>query len=70
MNNEEVAQLYRIVPIGTMVIIVDGVYGSFGKGFRNLKSGMYGSDVMEIQNKLKKLGFFNRKSKWKMWNRN
>ena len=59
MNNAEVAELYKIIPIGTKVTIVDGVYGPFGKGFRNLKSGMYGSDVMEIQKKLKSLGFFN-----------
>lgn len=59
MSNNDVAELYKIVPIGTKVIIVDGVYGAFGKGFRNLKSGMYGSDVMEIQKKLKELGFFN-----------
>ena len=64
MNNSEVAELYKIVPIGTKVTIIDGVYGAFGKGLRNLKSGMYGSDVLEIQKKLKKLGFFNRKSKW------
>ena len=62
MNNSEVAELYKIVPIGTKVTIVDGVYGAFGKGLRNLKSGMYGSDVLEIQKKLKELGFFNRKS--------
>ncbi len=59
MNNDEVAELYKIIPIGTKVTIVDGIYGAFGKGFRNLKSGMYGSDVMEIQKKLKELGFFN-----------
>ena len=70
MNNEEVAELYKIIPIGTRVIIVDGVYGSFGKGLRNLKSGMYGSDVMEIQKKLKELGFFKRKYKWKIWRTN
>ncbi len=70
MNNEEVAELYKIVPIGTKVTIIDGTYGPFGKGLRNLKSGMYGSDVMEIQKKLKELGFFNRKSEWKIWNRN
>ena len=58
MENSEVAELYRIIPIGTKVTIVDGPYGAFGKGFRNLKSGMYGSDVLEIQKKLKKLGFF------------
>lgn len=58
MQNNEVAELYKIIPIGTKVTIVDGPYGAFGKGFRNLKSGMYGSDVLEIQKKLKKLGFF------------
>ena len=69
MNNSEVAELYKIVAIGTKVTIIDGVYGTFGKGLRNLKSGMYGSDVMEIQKRLKELGFFNRKSKWKIRNR-
>ena len=59
MENSEVAELYKIIPIGTKVTIVDGPYGAFGKGFRDLKSGMYGSDVMAIQKKLKKLGFFN-----------
>ena len=58
MKNEEVAELYKTVSIGTKVTIVDGVYGAFGKGLRNLKSGMYGSDVMQIQKKLKELGFF------------
>lgn len=58
MKNEEVAELYTIVPVGTKVTIVDGIYGEFGKGFRNLKSGMYGADVKRIQEKLKELGFF------------
>lgn len=58
MDNNEVAELYKIIPIGTKVTIVDGPYGAFGKGFRYLKSGMYGSDVLEIQKKLKELGFF------------
>lgn len=35
------------------------MYGSFGNGFRNLKSGMYGADVLEIQKRLKELGYFN-----------
>ena len=61
-SNDEVAELYKTVPIGTKVTIVDGVYRNFGKGFRDLKSGMYGADVMEIQKKLKELGFFVRKS--------
>lgn len=58
MNNDEVAELYKILPIGTKVIIRDGPYGAFGRGFRNLKSGMYGSDVLEIQKKLAKEGYF------------
>ena len=58
MNNSEVAELYSIVPYGTTVTIVNGDYREFGTGFRNLKSGMYGSDVMRIQKKLKELGFF------------
>lgn len=57
MDNNEVAELYKIIPIGTKVTIVDGPYGNFGKGFRYLKSGMYGSDVLEIQKKLEELGF-------------
>ena len=58
MDNNDVAELYKIIPIGTRVTIVDGVYGACGRGFRDLKSGMYGADVMEIQKKLKELGFF------------
>ena len=58
MNNNEVAELYKYIPIGTKVTIVDGVYKEFGKGYRDLKSGMYGSDVKKIQEKLKELGFF------------
>ena len=64
MENNDVAELYKTVPIGTKVVIVDGIYGAFGKGFRNLKSGMYGSDVMEIQKRLKELGYFTRNTKW------
>ncbi len=57
MDNNDVAELYSIIPIGTKVTIVDGPYGAFGKGLRYLKPGMYGSDVFEIQKKLKELGF-------------
>ena len=65
MDNNDVAELYKIIPIGTRVTIVDGVYGAFGRGFRDLKSGMYGADVMEIQKKLKELGFFSGNSNGK-----
>lgn len=58
MNNKEVAELYSFIPIGTKVTVVDGAYREFGRGFRDLKSGMYGSDVKVIQEKLREEGFF------------
>lgn len=58
MNNWDVAELYKYIPHGTKVTIVDGVYGVFGRGFRNIKPGMYGADVMEIQKRLRELGYF------------
>lgn len=56
--NRDAAELYKYIPHGTKVVIINGCYGPFGQGFRILKSGMYGSDVMEIQKRLKELGFF------------
>lgn len=58
MDNKDVAELYNLISIGTKVVITDGEYGAFAGGFRYLKSGMYGSDVYEIQKLLKKEGFF------------
>lgn len=70
MNNDEVAELYGIVPVGTKVVIVNGVYREFGTGFRDLKSGMYGSDVMKIQKKFREMGFFTGIPNRKIWPRN
>ena len=70
MNNKDVAELYGIVPVGTKVVIVNGSYGDFGTGFRDLKSGMYGSDVMQIQKKLSELGFFTGTPNRQIWWRN
>lgn len=58
MFSDDVKELYDIVPYGTKVIIVNGPYGDFGVGFRNLEPGMYGSDVMRIQVKLKEEGMY------------
>ncbi len=58
MYNKDVAELYKIVPHGTPVIIADGPYGDFGNGFRHLKPGMFGADVMRIQKRLAELGYF------------
>lgn len=68
MNNDDVSELYKTISYGTKVVIVDGPYGNFGKGLRVLKSGMYGSDVMEIQKKLKELGLFYGSINRKIWN--
>ena len=59
MKNEEVAELYRIIPHGTPVIIVNGSFGAFGQGFAPIFSGDRGADVYAIQERLKELGFFN-----------
>lgn len=58
MYNNDAAELYSLVPHGTKVIIEDGVFREFGKGFRYLKPGSYGSDVLAIQKRLADLGFF------------
>lgn len=60
MYNKDVAELYNFVSVGTVVTITDGPYGIFGKGFRTLKHGSYGSDVLEVQKKLKEMGYYNK----------
>ncbi len=59
MLNKDVSELYKFIPYGTFVIITDGPYKEFGKGFRYIKPGMYGSDVLAIQKRLKELKYFN-----------
>lgn len=59
MFNKDVAELYKFIPYGTKVIITDGPYGEFGKGFRYINPGMYGSDILAIQKRLKELKYFN-----------
>lgn len=58
MFNKDVRELYSIVPLGTPVVIVNGPYGPFGRGFKEIDSGDRGADVMAIQLRLKELGFF------------
>ena len=54
MKNSDAEELYDLVPYGTPVLIVDGSYGPFGKGFRSIGPGTYGLDIQVIQ---KRLGF-------------
>lgn len=58
MFNKDVIELYNIVPIGTPVLIKNGRFGVFGTGFRDLKPGDRGADVLAVQRKLKELDYF------------
>ncbi|URZ00048.1 hypothetical protein CLROS_026450 [Clostridium felsineum] len=59
MRNSDVAELYKIIPVGTKVIVQGGPYGNFGSYLRNIRPGMRGSDVYEIQKILKEKGYYN-----------
>lgn len=58
MYNKDVKELYNIVPAGTPVIIVNGCFGAFGTGFKTIKPGDRGADVLAVQLRLKDLGYF------------
>lgn len=58
MSDEDIREVYDTVERGTPVLIVSGVYGAFGHGFRMISPGMYGQDVLLIQRQLQRLGYF------------
>lgn len=58
MNNRDVEELYSKVSNNTIVVITNGLYGPFGEGFRELKPGDRGSDVFEVQKRLKYNGYY------------
>jgi hypothetical protein len=58
MFKKDVKELYSMVPIGTPVVILNGPFGPFGTGFRELMPGDRGADVLAVQQRLKKLGYF------------
>lgn len=53
MRNKDVEELYNIVDYDTTVAIINGSYGPFAYGFRNLEPGDRGADVAEVQKRLK-----------------
>nr|WP_242661355.1 L,D-transpeptidase family protein [Alkaliphilus metalliredigens] len=59
MNNRDVEDLYQYVKNGTPVVIENGVFGPFGYGLQTIKPGDFGADVMEIQSRLRALGYLN-----------
>lgn len=58
MRNSDIEKLYELVPLDTPVLIVNGEYGPFGHGFRTLKPGDRGADVLEVQKRLKQQGYY------------
>lgn len=58
MFNANVKELYSMVPLGTTVAIVNGPFGPFGIGFADINPGDTGADVLEIQRKLRQLGYY------------
>lgn len=59
--DEDIRELYGKVGRGTPVLIVSGVYGAFGNGFRMISPGMYGQDVLQMQQRLRRLGYYSGK---------
>lgn len=58
MRNKDVEELYNIVEHNTTVTILNGCYGPFSHGFRYLRPGDRGADVMEVQKRLKFKGYY------------
>lgn len=58
MYNKDVKELYGILPYNTEVVIVNGSLGPFGSGFAEIEQGNIGTDVLEIQRRLKQLGYY------------
>lgn len=58
MRNSDVEDLYDKVSVNTQVVILNGDFGPFGQGFRTLKPGDRGADVLEVQKRLLREGFY------------
>ncbi|WP_427340918.1 L,D-transpeptidase family protein [Caloranaerobacter sp. DY30410] len=58
MKNRDIEELYSMVKYNTPVILFSGPFGPFGYGFRILRPGDRGSDVREVQKRLKQKGYY------------
>lgn len=57
MLNDDIEELYSQISVGTTVIIERSCYGNMAAGLRQLRPGTRGSDVKEVQMRLKALGY-------------
>lgn len=58
MFTKDAEELYRLVPIGTYVIIEGGSFGELGDSLRTLRPGDRDSHVRAVQRKLRALGYY------------
>lgn len=58
MYNADAKELRKVVPHGTKVTIVKGIYGPFGDRFRPLEPGDRGADVYAVQKQLRQLNYY------------
>lgn len=58
MLNRDVEELYEYVKTGMIVTIYAGTNGAFEKGLVTLKPGDRGTDVLEVQRKMKDKGYY------------
>jgi hypothetical protein len=59
MRNKDVEELYEIVPYKTKVYVYGGPYGNLGSQLVHLSPGDRNSHVVEVQKRLKVLGYYN-----------
>lgn len=58
MRDSDVEEVYELVRESSAVVIINGMYGPFGNGFRTLRPGDRGADVLEVQKRLLKKGYY------------
>jgi hypothetical protein len=58
MRNNDVMELYNLIPLGTKVTIYGHVLGDSDRDPRDLAEGDVGGDVQLIQSRLKSAGYF------------
>lgn len=59
MRNDDMEDLYDKISANIPVVIMNGEFENFGQGFRTLKPGDRGADVLEVQKRLQKEGYYN-----------